>query len=98
MCTHRLPDDGEGLLAALVGREVIGPIQINRVDGVTIDELLDVDGFGRRQADVLQIVLLDRDVAALLDLIAMDQGLTLDLAGIRIVRPHLDAVHRLGIE
>src|SRR5690606_8084556 len=70
---HRLADDGIGLLGHLVVRhQVVGlvvPVPLDRIGG---NELGDVDGAGAFQTDRLELLVLDHDVAAFLDLVTAD--------------------------
>src|SRR3546814_4452020 len=61
---HGLADHREGLLRHLVvGHEVIGGVVPHPLDAVGGHELLDVDGARALQADRLQLVVLQHDVA-----------------------------------
>ncbi len=66
---HRLADDGKGLGADLVvGRDVIGFVEIDFVDLVARHEALDVDGVRALQRHLVELLVLDQHVVALLDL------------------------------
>ena len=54
-----------------VGRQIVRPLQINRVDLRVVGELLEVDDAGRFDAYLLDVLLAHDDVAALLELVAL---------------------------
>ena len=97
---HGLADHREGLLAdAVRGREVIGRIEIESVDLGAGHEPLDVDGVVAVHLHGLELVVLEHDVLALGDLVALRLALGLDrLAGLLVdeLAPH--AISRLAIE
>src|SRR5437773_7487157 len=65
-----------GLLAQLLGLDVVGAVVVQpRLDVIRGHELLDVDGVRGREGEVVQILVVDDDVAVLADLVA-----ALDLA------------------
>jgi hypothetical protein len=75
---HGVADDGKGFLADAIGRrEVIGRIEIELIDLLARHEALDVDGMIALDLHRLQLVVLEHDVLALGDLVAL--GLLLGL-------------------
>ena len=97
---HRLADHREGLLRDLVvGHEVIGRVVPDPLDAVGRHELLDVDRARALEPDRLELLVLDDDVAVLLDLVAADLVLVLyRLAGLGVDIAAADAVAGLGVE
>ncbi len=75
----------------------IGAFVIDGVDGVGVDELGYVERLGRRDLEILDLVGIDQDVFALLDLIALDDVVALDrlVAGHQLV---MDAFARLLVD
>src|SRR5207248_11629185 len=79
----RAREQAEGLLGALLRREIVGLAEIDRVDLLERDEVADVDRVGELDVQPVEVVRLDRHVAALLDLERADDVLRVDvLAGV----------------
>ena len=97
---HGGADDREGFDAGLGRRhEVIGRVPVQPVDRGARDELLDVDDAGRFELHRVELVLVEQDVFALGDLVALHQVAARDLfAGAGVDGLHLDAVVGLGID
>ena len=97
---HRLADDGEGLGADLVvGRDVIIFVQIDFVHFAARHEGFDVDGVRALQRHLVELLVLDQHVLALLDLIALDAVLLLDrLLGLGIDHLVVDAIAGLLVD
>src|SRR5215831_3584274 len=97
---HGLADDGEGFFRHLVlWHDVIGFVEIDAVDFRHRDELLDVDGVRAFQGDVVELVVVDQDVLAFFDFIALDAILRLDLlARLGIDNLVADAVSGLAVD
>ena len=95
-----LADDGEGVMSDLAVRsEIVGADQVARVDLAAVDELVDLDGPGRFQRDVLEFVLRHLDEGVGVDLVALDDVLVGDLlAGVGVDLGVLDAVAGLPVE
>ena len=70
----------------------MGAVDVNRVDGVGINKFGDINRIGRLKAELLQIGGLDRDVAALLVFVALD-----DLTAVHRAEPrhHILIAHTL---
>src|SRR5205807_6005309 len=76
---QRIPDHAVPVFGETAVRdEVIGAVDVYRVDGVGIDEFGDIDRIGRLEAELLEIGWLDRYVAALLILVALDDLTSVD--------------------
>ena len=76
-----------GLLGALGRQEVVRLPEIDRVDLVQVDEVADVDRVGELDVEPVEVLVLQGDIAALLDLEAPD-----DLVGVdplTVVPAHL---------
>ena len=97
---HRLADDREGFLRDVVLRhEVIRLVEIDAVDFRHRHEFLDVDGVGAFQRHVVELVVLDQHVLALLELVALDAIFGFDrLAGFGVDDFVADAVAGLAID
>ena len=67
-----------GLRAALVGRQIIGAVKINRVDRLQRDELADIDCMGRRVLERLQLLGTEHDILVLGEFVALDHFRALD--------------------
>ena len=84
---HELPDRGDvrllhgaqkqdvrpPLRVVVARREVVGAVEVDRVDVVERDEALDVDRLRAREGDGLEVGLLDEDELALRELPALDE-------------------------
>ena len=69
---HPLAHDGERLLGhRAVGREVVRPLDVDRIDRGRVGELHEIDDPGRLGPDLRHVVLAHDDVAALLELVAL---------------------------
>ena len=55
-----------------VRHDVVGPNEIQVVDLVAGNELVNLDGAGRLQRDVLELVFADLKIAVRVDLVALD--------------------------
>src|SRR4051812_48192511 len=97
LLAHGLPDHPAGRVADLaVRRDQIGGIEIERIDVVERDEADEADRLAALELQLFQLGGLDRDIAALLELVALDQLAALVLlAGLRVLGDHLDAVVRV---
>ena len=95
-----LADHREGVVADLAVRtQVVGADQVARVDLAAVDELIDLDGPGRFQRDVLELLLGDLDEGVGVDLVALDDVLVGDLlAGVGVDLGVLDPVAGLPVE
>jgi len=79
---HRLPDDPE-CHRRQVAVNVIGRVEIDRVDLVAVHKTVEVDDLRGLDLKVLQLVIGDRDIAPALELVAFDNPITIDnLAGL----------------
>ncbi len=82
-----------------VGHEIIGADQIAVVDVGFGHELVDLDGAGRFQRDVVQLILRHLDVGIGVDLVALHDVVGGDfLAGVRIDLGIFDAVAGLAVD
>jgi hypothetical protein len=82
-----------------VRTQVIRADQIAGVDLGAVDKLVDLDGPGRFQRDVLELLLRDLDEGVGVDLVALDDVLVGDLlAGVGIDLRVLDPVAGLPVE
>src|SRR5262249_40549170 len=63
-----------GLLAALVGAEVVRLLEVDGIDAGQGHEAGDVDGLGGLALQSLQLLVLDPDVLVLGELVALDEG------------------------
>ena len=70
---QRLEQQRVRLLAAFVGRHVVGALQIDRIDVVGLDEFQDLHHLGGLGRDLLDVFVVDLDVVILLVLVALDQ-------------------------
>ena len=97
---HGIADDGERLLAhAIGGREVVGRVEVKLVDLGARHEALDVDGVIALDLDGLELVVLEHDVLALGDLVALGLVLGLDrLAGLLVDELAAHAIAGVAIE
>src|SRR5205823_2481698 len=75
---HRLGEETVGLLAALVGAEVVDVLEVDGVDPLEGHELVDVDGRAGRRLDRPELGVGEGDVALALELVALDQLVPLD--------------------
>ena len=77
----------------------VGTDQIPRIDLAAVDELVDLDGSGRFQRDVLELLLRHLDEGVGVDLVALDDVLVGNLlAGVGVDLGVLDAVAGLPVE
>ena len=68
---HGVADQGEGVYAGLaVGREVIGVVEVALVDFVSRHKIVDLDGVAALDLHGGELILFDRDILALLQLVA----------------------------
>ena len=72
---HRLDEQRVGLLGALVGAEVVGVIEVDRVDLVQVDEVLDLDRPRLLRVELLELVTGDDHVLLGGDLVPLDDVL-----------------------
>src|SRR5207237_5942247 len=80
---QRIPDYAVPVFGeTAVREEVIGAVNVNRVQVVGIDKLGNIDRIGRLEPQLLQVVRLDRYVAALLVFVPLD-----DLAAVDWTEP-----------
>jgi hypothetical protein len=93
-------DDREGVVPHLPVRdEVIGPDEIAGIDVGLRHELVDVDGAGRLQGDVLKLVLRHFDVGVGIDFVALGDVFGGDfLAGIGVDLHVFDAVAGVPVD
>ena len=75
---HCLGEETVGLLAALVGAEVVDVLEVDGVDPLEGHELVDVDGRAGRRLDRPELGVGEGDVALALELVALDQLVPLD--------------------
>jgi hypothetical protein len=76
---QRIPDHAVPVFGKTTVRdEVIGAVDVYRVDGVGIDEFGDIDRIGRLETEFLEIGRLDRYIPALLVLVALDDLTAVD--------------------
>ena len=73
--SQRLREQRIGLRAALVGREVVRLVEVDRVDALDRDELGDLDHVGARLLQRLQLLGREDDVLVLGELVALDRVL-----------------------
>ena len=77
---HGRQQEGVGALGAVaVGGEVVGVLEVDRVDLVEGDEVLDVDGPGGPRLELLELLRVDHHVMALGQLVAFHDLLGCDL-------------------
>src|SRR6266404_6970096 len=97
---HRLADDPEGLGRELtVGMDPIGGVEIDRIDLGAIDKAIEVDDLRRLDLQVLQLLVVDRDVTPALVLVALDDLIAVDdLAGLGIDELLRHAVAGLAVQ
>ena len=97
---HRLADHPEGLSGELAIRiDVIGGIEVDRIDFVALDKALEVDDLRRFDLQGLQFIVVDRHIAAALVLVPLDDLVAVDdLAGLRVDELLLHAVAGLAVE
>ena len=80
------------------GRQIVGGVQVDRVDVAGVDEAVDVDGLAGLDLDLVQLLVGDDDVAVLLELVALHQVGAVDLAELRVVVLLLHAVQRVLVQ
>jgi len=73
-----LEDDIAFVSHVAVGQEVIGRLEIARVDGVLIDEAGQLDGLLALELQLVDFLLVDQDIFALFVLVALGDLLVLD--------------------
>ena len=96
---HRLEDDCEGLLGDRTVRgQVVGRVQVDRIDVAGVDEAIDIDGLAGLDLDLLEFLVGDDDVFVLLELVALDQVGAVDLAQLRVMVLLLHAVERVLVQ
>ena len=79
--------------------EVVRGVVVHRVDLGQVDELLEVDRLRRHRHERLELVRIDHDVAALGDLVALDDVVVADfLTGFGVDLPVADARHVALVE
>ena len=81
---HRVDQQRVRLLAALVGNEVVGLLEVERIDVVEVDELLDLDLVAALRAQRVDLRRLDDHVPALRDLEAALDPVGADLFAGRV--------------
>ncbi len=69
---ERAPEQPVRLLGAVLRREVVGLAEVDRVDLVQVDEVADVDRLRQLDVEAVEVLVLERVVAALLHLEAAD--------------------------
>jgi len=84
---HHLDQEMVGLLAALVGRQVIGTIEVDRIDLVRRHELRNGNGLGRLFLHGLEFFGGEGHVLVLGELVALDHVVLLDL--LPVLRAHV---------
>ena len=84
---HRLDQQGVGLLGPLVGPQVVGVVEVDRVDLVEIDEVLDLDRPRLLGVELLELLPGQNDVLLGRDLIALDDLLVGDLLAVGLGHP-----------
>ena len=78
---QRLQHDGVAFLGGIaVGKKVIGLLEIAGVDGRRFDEAHELDGLLALELQLVDLLLVEQDVLALLVLVALDDVLVLDRA------------------
>jgi len=91
-CAHEQP---VGLLGAVLRQQVVALAEVDRVDLVQVDEVQDVDRLGQLDVEAVEVLLLERHEAALLDLEAAHDVVVVHvLAG---VAPDLVVADRLQV-
>ena len=79
---ERLDEQPVGLLGALLRQQVVGLAEVERVDLVDRDEVADVDRVRQLDVEAVDVLVLELDEAALLELEAPDDVVGIDvLAG-----------------
>ena len=68
-----------GLLGAVLRLEVVGLAEVDRVDLVQVDEVADVDRLRQLDVEPIEVLVVERDIAALLDLEAADDVVVVDV-------------------
>src|SRR5256714_872264 len=83
------------LLGALLRLEVVGLAEVDRVDLVQVDEVADVDRPRQLDVEPVEVLVLERDEAALIDLEAADDVVAVDV--LAAVAAHLVVADRLQV-
>ena len=97
--SHRVEQELVGLRGALVRREVVRVVVVDRVDLLEVHEVLDVDRARLLRLERLELLGRDRHVVVRADLVALDDLLVRDLVTRGRVHPLLaDALARLGVD
>ena len=95
---HRSRQQHVGL-GRTVGGEVVGGVEVHRVDVDEVDELLEVDRLGGHRHERLELVRVDDDVATLGDLVALHDVVVADLfTGLGVDLSVADAGHVAFVE
>ena len=82
-----------------VRRDIVACIKIDRVDGIGVDELLDLDGGRTLNPSAFEIIVVDDQVMVFLELVSLHQVASLQgIPCFRVLRDHLDPVTSLGID
>src|SRR5438067_958180 len=97
---HGFAKERVGLDAGLLGHQVVGLLEVDRVDVLQLDELDDVDGPGRLHGHGVEVLVLHDDVLALLVLVALHDVLvgnlfTTDRTGPLVLDPPVVLVVQL---
>ena len=70
---HPFTHDGERVAGDdAVGRQIVGPIDVNRIDRRIVGELHQIDDTGRFHAHLLNILVLDHHPATFFELVPLD--------------------------
>ena len=84
---HRLHEQRVGARGALVGTEVVGLLEVDRVDVVEIDEVLDLDRAGPLRVELGELVAAQDHVLVGRVLVALDDLLVGDLLAVGLGDP-----------
>ena len=97
---HAFADDGERFLRhRAVRREVVGPLEIDRIDRRVVGELLEIDDARRLDAHLVDVLVVDHDVASLLEFESLDDvGVRHFALAVRAPALLLDARLTLGVQ
>jgi hypothetical protein len=79
---HGLDEEGVGALGALVGPEVVGLLEVDRVDVVEIDEVLDLDRAGLLGVQLGELVAAEHHVLVRRVLVSLHDLLVGDLLAV----------------
>ena len=97
---HSFADDGERVAGHRpVGRQIVRPLEIDRIDVRIVGEFLEIDDARRFHTHLVDVLFADDDVASLLEFVALDDiGIRHFLLAVRAPPLLLDARLTIGVK